>query len=210
MELAERRNLPIRIHPKGTLARISKNARQDQGVALDVRCPKYETATSYLSKAEKISNIVAIENITNPKNVGIILRSAVAAGISGLIYPRHNSPRLGPLVIQASAGAAFRAPIIWCDNLKDTLGEYASNGFQIVGLDPSSKNSLFDMIPPKRAIYILGGESEGISSESEKSLTQSVSIPMSGLVESLNVAVAGSLLSYFITHRLESRSGAQK
>ena len=200
IKLANERDLPRRFHKSKRLAQISKNGRQDQGVALDVRCPKFQELEDHLQQTQTHTNLVALDGITNPKNVGIIIRSATAAGLDGVVYPRHNTPRLGPLVIQSSAGTVFKAPIIWCDSLKEALNKCIENDFEIVLLSEKSNYSLFDMPSMKKVVYVLGGESTGNSIETKQLASQTVSIPMDNNVESLNVAAAASILFYSIKY----------
>ena len=198
IKLAKQRNLPISLHKAKKLSQISKNSRQDQGIALDVRCPKFQELEDHLKKSRTHNNLVAIDGITNPKNVGIIIRSATAAGMDGVLYPRYKSPQISPLVIQSSAGTVFKAPIIRCNTLEDALKKYSEIGYEIVILDEKSSQSLFDMPHIKKAIYVLGGESSGSSFSIQKLSSHTVSIPMKNDVESLNVAAAASILFYSI------------
>ncbi|MDG1986626.1 MAG: 23S rRNA (guanosine(2251)-2'-O)-methyltransferase RlmB [Halieaceae bacterium] len=198
IKLAKQRNLPISLHKTKKLAQISKNSRQDQGIALDVRCPKFQELEDHLKKSMTHNNLVALDGITNPKNVGIIIRSATAAGMNGVLYPRYRSPQISPLVIQSSAGTVFKAPIIRCNTLEEALKKYLEIGFEIVVLDEKSSHSLFDMPYIKKAIYVLGGESSGSSFSIQKLSSHTVSIPMRNDVESLNVAAAASILFYSI------------
>ena len=115
--LAERRGITIRHHDKQALSRISKNARQDQGVALDVLCPRFRRVEDLATSNVTQARVLALDGITNPQNVGMIVRSAVAAGIDGLLYPKRSVAALGPLVIKASAGTVFKAPILQCATL---------------------------------------------------------------------------------------------
>ncbi len=200
IKLAEDRTLPIRFHSPHTLAQISKNARQDQGVALDIRCPSFLEHEVHVKETKINTNLVALDGITNPKNVGIIIRSATASGMDGIIYPKDSTPRIGPLVIQSSAGTIFKAPIIRCSNLEDALFKYLENGFEIIVLNQKSKNSLFDMPTIHKAIYVLGGESTGISLSTNQLASYTVSIPMENNVESLNVAATASILFYFVKY----------
>ena len=198
IELAKQRNLPISLHNAKKLAQISRNSRQDQGIALDVRCPKFQELEDHLQSSRTKNNLVALDGITNPKNVGMIIRSATAAGMDGVLYPRYKSPQISPLVIQASAGTIFKAPIIRCDTIVDAIKKYLEIGFKLVVLDEKSSHSLFDMPYIKKAIYILGGESSGSTFSIQELSSHTVSIPMRNDVDSLNVAAAASILFYSI------------
>jgi len=195
--LASRRGVEIRDHSRDTLARISRNKKQDQGVALDVSCPRFATIDQFLHRAgDKQLRLLALDGITNPQNVGMIIRSAVAGGIDGIIYPRRGVAALGPLVIKASAGTVFRAPICVCDTLTTPLNDLKAAGFDIATLEGIANDSLFDYQARAGTVFVLGGETEGVSVASQSIASIRLRIPMARGVESLNVAVAASLIAY--------------
>ena len=197
-ELAEGRGIPVKEHSREALARISRNGRQDQGVAADIICPAFRSVTDYLSTLDdrKPQRLLALDGVTNPQNAGMIIRSAAAAGVAGLLYPERGTAGLGPLVIKASAGTVYRAPLLRCENLAPALSACREQGFRIYCLDGTGGTSLFTAPPDARAVYVLGSESEGVSKTVRDMADQSLAIPMASGVESLNVAVAAALVAY--------------
>ncbi|MDX1736139.1 MAG: RNA methyltransferase substrate-binding domain-containing protein, partial [Halioglobus sp.] len=103
---AERRAVPVKLHSRQALSRISKNGKQDQGVALDVLCPAFDSLERYLESnaGEPRRRLLALDGITNPQNLGMIIRSAAAGEVHGIILPARGCAAPGPLVIKASAG----------------------------------------------------------------------------------------------------------
>ncbi|MFT7560916.1 MAG: 23S rRNA (guanosine2251-2'-O)-methyltransferase [Flavobacteriales bacterium] len=196
IKLAEKHGTEICYHSRAELSRISKNAKQDQGVALDIKPKQFGNADSLLANGELSGELIALDNITNPQNLGMIIRSVSAAGIRGLILPKKGCAKLDSLVIKASAGTLFKAPILRCDNLEDCLREAKKQGFAITGLDLKAKNTLGSLPASNKRIYVLGNETEGISNTTRKLCTESVIIPMHNGVESLNVAVTASLIAF--------------
>jgi len=197
---AESRNIPIQYHEKQALSRISKNGRQDQGVALDITCPRFSTVDSLLSGGPSTRRrVLALDGITNPQNVGMIIRSAVAAGVDGLLYPKKGVAALGPLVIKASAGTVFRAPLILSDALGPALQTLKNEGYAISTLEASAPQSLFSYRAPARTVFVLGGETSGVSDAVTQLADQRLAIPMSNEVESLNVAVTAALVAFHLT-----------
>ena len=128
----------------------------------------------------------------------MIIRSAVAAGVDGLLYPKRGIASLGPLVIKASAGNVFRAPIIRCDATTVAVTALKANGYQVATLEASAKTSLFEFTVPDNVICVLGGESEGIGREVAALADTRLTIPMANGVESLNVAVTAALVSFHL------------
>ena len=194
---AESRGIPVRLHTREALARISRNGRQDQGVALDIQCPSFRHVKDFLAApADMPRRILALDGVTNPQNLGMIIRSATAGYIDGIVIPRKGTAALGPLVIKASAGTIYRAPLLLCQLLPEALEMFREAGGEICALEAGSQNSLFDHRETDLCVYILGNETEGLSPSSCELADVSLSVPMRSGVESLNVAVMAGLVAF--------------
>jgi 23S rRNA (guanosine2251-2'-O)-methyltransferase len=194
---AERLGIPIKLHSREELARISRNGKQDQGVAVDVLCPHFRNLDDYLARTTLApGRIIALDGITNPQNLGMIIRSAAAGAIDGIILPRKGTAALGPLVIKASAGTVYRAPLLLCPALPAALRQCQERGAQVCTLEANASQSLFHHSARDVCIYVLGNETEGVSEEVSALADTRLSIPMRNGVESLNVAVTASLIAY--------------
>lgn len=190
--LAQKRGINIVYHDKNALSRISKNAKQDQGVAIDIIAKSYNNA----KEIESLSSfkLIALDGIHNPQNLGMIIRSCAASTIDGIILPKNNSAKISPLVIKASAGTLFKLPIYYCNSLDDVLKNM--NDTNIYALSSHAKNSIYDISKSKKSIFVLGNESDGVSPEVLKLCNNTISIPMQRDVESLNVAITASLIAF--------------
>ncbi|MFV8817392.1 TrmH family RNA methyltransferase [Haliea sp. E17] len=195
---ARRRNVPVSHHSRDELARISKNGKQDQGVALDILCPEFRGLDAYLAELPGLprQRILALDGITNPQNLGMILRSAAAGAIDAVLWSRRGNAALGPLVIKASAGTVYKAPLVLCDALPQALEMCAGQGCEILSLRADAVESLFGYRPAGHAIYVLGNETSGVSAAVGKLASRGLGIPMQRGVESLNVAVTAALIAY--------------
>ena len=193
LALAESRGVEIKYHTKDSLSRISKNSSQDQGVALDVEAQNYRNASSIVNDFPNDFRLLALDGINNPQNLGMIVRSCAASKIDGIILPKQNSTKLSPLVMKASAGTLFKIPIYYCDSLSDILPLKNSN---VITLSSHAPDDIYTLKIPSRAIFVLGNESEGVSSEIEALSTTRVSIPMHRGVESLNVAITAGIVCF--------------
>lgn len=195
---ADRRGIPVRQHSRAELARISKNGRQDQGVAVDIICPGFTTLEDYLPGLQQgpARRLLALDGISNPANLGMIIRSAAAGGLDGILWSRRGNAALGPLVIKASAGTLYRAPLVICEELLPALRACRDSGTAICVLAADAPMSLFEHRPASHCIYVLGNETEGVSAEVRTLADTALSIPMANGVESLNVAVTASLIAY--------------
>ena len=201
IQLAEARKIDIEWHNKQALSRISKNSKQDQGVAADILCQKFHTLESFKEKflssnQKRFFSLLAIDGVTNPQNLGMIIRSACAGQIDGIILPSVGTATIGPLVIKASAGSLFKTNIIRCHHLAETLKKLTDNNTSICTLSSHATESLFDFQAEGNIIYVLGNESEGVSNEVLQLSNKSLMIPMNNGVESLNVAVTAALIAF--------------
>jgi len=192
---ANRRDIEIVYHDKKALSRISKNSKQDQGVALDIVLNYFGDADSFIADRDSY-RILALDGITNPQNLGMIIRSATAGSIDAILLPTKGAAQISPLVIKSSAGTLFRIPIIKSDNLHDMLVKFRSSGAKVYTLSSSATDSYRDIKYDDKTIFVLGNESDGVSSDIESLSDESISIPMRREVESLNVAVTASLLAF--------------
>jgi 23S rRNA (guanosine2251-2'-O)-methyltransferase len=197
-QLAAARSVPVTLHTRDELARISKDGRQDQGVAVDIICPAFNTLDKYLDTLpdQPSQRLLALDGIGNPQNLGMIIRSAAAGNIDGIIWSRRGNAALGPLVIKASAGTLYRAPLLLCPALPGALRACQARDMEICSLAADARLSLFQHRPQGHCVYVLGNETDGVS-QAISSLTDTpLSIPMGNGVESLNVAVTASLVAY--------------
>lgn len=197
-ELAAKRAVPIKYHSKIELSRISKNSREDQGVAADLRLPHYQRLDDFITARQinAATKIIALDRITNPQNIGMLIRSACAGGIDAILLPEKGCAPLSPLVIKASAGTLFKCPIVRCDNLHDALIRLREHNFSIAALSSHASEDLFKLQKNVARVYVLGNESDGVSQEIMALADQKIRIPMANGVESLNVAVTAALLAY--------------
>ncbi|NKQ59275.1 RNA methyltransferase [Amycolatopsis sp. K13G38] len=183
---------------------LAGNGKQDQGVLADVVAPRMRPLRKALSSGAPPARVLLLDGITTPANVGMILRTATAAGVDGVVVPRRGVAALDPLVVKASAGVAFRAPMLRCATAPEAAEMLSSAGYRVYGLAASGK-SLFDAELPKRVAFVLGGETAGVSEEVARSLDGWLSIPMPGAVESLNVSAAAAVLCFELVRRGTAR-----
>lgn len=195
--LATQKGAEILYHDRQALSRISKNSKQDQGVAVDLICRGYEDYREFLQHpAPAGTEIIALDRITNPQNLGMIIRSVCAGSVAALLLPKKGCAKIDPLVIKASTGTLFRTRILRCDNLTDALNDFKQANFRIYGLSSHARQTIGELNNDDRAIYVLGNETDGISAEVAALCTSQLAIPMRNQVESLNVAVTASLLAF--------------
>lgn len=196
--LAKRKGAEVIFHDRQALSRISKNASQDQGVAADLQLHGYKLYDEFLKNKnpEKNYTLLALDGVQNPQNMGMIIRSACAGNIDGILIPQKGSAQIDPLVIKASAGTVFRAPLLRCKDLSQALVDFKKTGTIICALSSHATKELKQFSPQAPCIYVLGNESEGVSPEVIQLCNETICIPMNNGVESLNVAVTAALIAF--------------
>jgi 23S rRNA (guanosine2251-2'-O)-methyltransferase len=200
---AGRRGLKVtRVTPE-KITRVSGNGRHDQGVVAEVAAPGLEDLDDWLARLGPgtRASLLVLDGVTNPANVGMIVRTATAAGLHGLVLPQAGTPEVGPLVIKASAGVAFDATILRAATALAAVEAMTEAGFTVHGLRGERAEVLFEAELADRACFVLGNETHGVSAAVGERVTSWLSIPMSGGVESLNVASAAAVLAFEVTRR---------
>ncbi len=144
------------------------------------------------------ASLVVLDGITDPHNLGAIIRSCDCFGVDAVILPKDNSASINATVAKVSSGAINHIPVIVVNNLARSLEEIKKYGFWIAGTTLTEESvSLFEFKPDKKMVWVMGSEGEGIRRLVAESCDYLVSIPMYGNTQSLNVSVAtGVVLAY--------------
>jgi 23S rRNA (guanosine2251-2'-O)-methyltransferase len=170
-----------------------------QGIAVKVSEKGYLDIYELLNIPEKRNEIpffLILDCIEDTGNVGAILRSADAAGVHGVIVQEHRSAGLGPAVSKASAGAVEYVPVSQVSNIKHAISEMKERDITIIGAESGSGNMPWDIDFSVPVSIVLGSEGRGLRKTVSEKCDFVVSIPMKGMVNSLNVAVAGAVLMF--------------
>jgi 23S rRNA (guanosine2251-2'-O)-methyltransferase len=169
-----------------------------QGVALRVRPYEYAHPEEFL-ESSGVPLVVALDGVTDPRNLGAIIRSAAAFGATGVVVPTRRSAGVTAGAWKASAGALARLPVAQVVNLTRALQAYKSRGFFVAGLDAEGTTGVRDMsIADGPMVLVVGSEGRGLSRVVAAACDMLVSIPMDSATESLNAGVAASIALYEI------------
>jgi 23S rRNA (guanosine2251-2'-O)-methyltransferase len=211
LEAATARGVPVQRASAHRVKVLAGNGRHDQGVLADVVAPRMRPLDGALAAGLGTgpAGVLVLDGLTNPANVGMILRTATAAGLDGVVLPRRGVPAIDPLVVKASAGVAFHAPVLRASTAQQACRRLAEAGFAVLGLSGTGSASLYGSAPPRRVGYVLGNETTGLSADVRRELTGWVSIPMAGGVESLNVASAAAVVCFEWARQRRERSARQ-
>lgn len=173
--------------------KVMTETMEPQGVVATVRMPKYDKKRLM----EKETAVwVALEDLRDPGNLGTILRTAEAAGVTGVILSGNSVDIYNPKVVRATMGAIFRVPHFYAEDFLSELGELRAMGATVYAAHLSGKQFYDEPEYTGRSVILIGNEANGLSDEATSRADCLVKIPMEGKAESLNAAVATSLFVY--------------
>jgi len=198
-------NIGVRIDyvDKKTLEKLSKGGNH-QGVLLSVKLPQEYTEEA-LKKAVKRADgnafYLVLDQVTDPHNFGACLRTALAAGVQGVIVPKDNACRLNATVCKVASGAAELLPVYRVTNLVRSLKWLKSEGVWLTGAAGEAQLDIFDAELTGSVAIVMGSEGKGLRLLTQQQCDQLVKIPMSKDVESLNVSVATGIILYEVVRQ---------
>ncbi len=182
-----------------------------QGIALQVPPYTYLHADDLLARALRADAplLVALDGVTDPRNLGAVVRSAAAFGAQGVLVPERRAAGMTAAAWRTSAGAAARLPVARCTNLARTLKEYRSAGLFVAGLAAEGTASLDDLeLAVAPLVLVVGSEGDGLGRLVAASCDVTVSIPMAGGTESLNAGIAAAVALAEVARRRRVEAGA--
>ena len=201
LKFAAARSTPLLEVTRAELDRFTGGAMH-QGVALQLLAFDYLHPDDLLAAAQAADTeplIVALDSITDPRNLGAIVRSAAAFGAHGVLIPERRSAGMTAAAWKTSAGAAARIPIARATNLNRTLRAYADAGLALIGLDGAADSRIEDLTDASGPlVLVVGSEGTGLSRLVREACDATVAIPISATVESLNAGVAAGIALYEI------------
>ncbi|MBO0979979.1 23S rRNA (guanosine(2251)-2'-O)-methyltransferase RlmB [Microbacterium sp. SD291] len=203
LSIATHRGIPVLEVTRQELDRMAGFDGVHQGVAIKV--PPYEYAhpqdlLEQVIDRGQVPLFVALDGITDPRNLGAIIRSAAAFGGHGLILPQRRSAGVNSAAWKTSAGAAARMPVALATNLTTQLKEFKKQGVFVLGLDGDGDVALPDLqLADRPVVIVVGSEGKGLSRLVAETCDQIVSIPISAATESLNAGIATSVALYQVS-----------
>lgn len=194
--LADRRGVRIRFVDEPTLRRLTGTGAH-QGVAARTKAFAYADAQSILATG---GAVLLLDQMNDPQNFGALVRTAAAAGMAGIVIPRHGAVGVTPAVEKVAAGAVNDVPIAEVGNFAQFLAILRDHSYWSIGLVPTGGADIFRVEIAERVAIVIGGET-GIRPLVERTCDFLASIPMAESVESLNAAIAGAIMMYEVVRR---------
>jgi 23S rRNA (guanosine2251-2'-O)-methyltransferase len=191
--LRDEPGMRVQVKPERALTEEA-GSRDHQGVL--ARVGPYRYADAYELAAVDRPLLICLDQVTDPHNLGAVIRSAEGAGATGVVVPSHGAVRVTPAVSRASAGAVEHLPIAVVQNLSRYLNDVKGPDLWVWGAASDGETSLWDADLDGGAAFVLGAEGRGLRPLVRRACDGLVSIPLAGNVESLNVSVAAAVLLY--------------
>jgi 23S rRNA (guanosine2251-2'-O)-methyltransferase len=198
VELAAAAGVSVRRVSRDGLARMALTDAPQGVVARAARLP----ATALEDLAGPDAFLVVLDGVTDPHNLGAVMRSALAAGATGVVIGRHRAVGLTPSVLKAAAGAAEHLPVATVAGIPAALATLAGAGVWTVALDAGSRTSLWDLsVATEPVALVLGSEGRGLGRLVRERCDLTVRVPQFGPLESLNVSAAAALACFEVARK---------
>ena len=204
VRLAADRGISVLEVAKPELDRLTGGALH-QGLALQMPPFDYAHPDDLLAMARESTEpplLVALDGVTDPRNLGAVIRSAAAFGANGVLLPQRRSAGVTAVAWRTSAGTAAKIPVAVATNLTRVLRQYAAEGLMVVGLDADGSITIDELsLATSPLVVVVGSEGRGLSRLVRETCDETVSIPMSAGVESLNASVAAGVVLAEVSRR---------
>jgi len=200
---AQRKRVQVVLMAPALFEEIS-GTETPQGVIAAVRQPQAERLERL--KIPTVATALVLEGLQDPSNVGAVVRVADAVGALAVLYTKGTADPYALKAVRASAGSLLHVPVVPVNSVSEAVNWLKANEFQIVGTVPEGGENVFEAEFGDRVAVLIGNEARGLSEEARRSVDLSVTIPMVGKAESLNVAVAAGIVLYEILRRRLTQS----
>lgn len=196
--LARANRVPVAYVARRRLETAARSEAPQGVLARAAEVPEVDLARLITRREGRAPFLVAVDGVTDPGNLGAILRSCEGAGVDGVVVPRHRAVHITPTVAKAAAGAVEHVAVAVVPGLPAALARMKDQGIWIVGLDDAADRSLFELgdLAAEGICIVLGAEGAGLSRLVRERCDLICAIPMHGRVESLNVSAAAALAAY--------------
>ncbi|MEU8139846.1 23S rRNA (guanosine(2251)-2'-O)-methyltransferase RlmB [Streptodolium elevatio] len=204
LKLANEMSIPLLEAPRPELDRLTEGGHH-QGLALQIPAYEYAHPDDLVEVAHdngEVPLVVVLDGITDPRNLGAVIRSAAAFGAHGVVVPERRAAGMTAGAWKTSAGAAARVPVARASNLRQVLEAYQKQGLFVVGLAADGTDELAELsTADEPLVIVIGSEGKGLSRLVTETCDQTVAIPMAAGNESLNAGVAAGIVLYEVARR---------
>jgi 23S rRNA (guanosine2251-2'-O)-methyltransferase len=191
--LRDEEGLRLHVKPERALT-AAAGTQEHQGVVAWTEPYRYAEAHELAARERPL--LVCLDQVTDPHNLGAVIRSAEGAGATGVVVPAHGSARVTPAVVRASAGSVEHLPVAVVPNLARYLGEIKGDDLWVWAAVGDAETPMWSADFSSGTAFVFGAEGRGLRPLVRKTCDAAVSIPLGGRVDSLNVSVAAGILLY--------------
>lgn len=201
LNMAKKFHIPFTLSTKKQLDKLVSG--NHQGVVAEVTSYESVALTDVLKKIpdDKKGLLIMLDGVSDPHNLGAIMRTADAVGADGIIIKKHGSVKLTSTVAKVAAGAIETIPVAMVTNLTKTIDELKELGYWIVGTDMENASYYREVDYTSNIVVVVGSEGDGISQLVKRQCDFMVNLPMQNVVSFLNVSVATAVILYEILHQ---------
>lgn len=208
IDLARKQGVPFKVQARFTPPKLPKGT-PTQGVVAYLKGYRYAELSDLARRWEEAGEsplVVAADELTDPQNLGSLIRSSEVAGAHGLVLPKRRSAGVTGVVAKASAGALWHLPVAQVNNLVQALRWFKERGLWVVGLAGEAPKTIYEIDLTMPLVLVVGSEGKGLRNLVRETCDILAAIPMRGQVESLNAAVAGAVALFEVLRQRRYRS----
>ncbi|HXW38312.1 MAG TPA: 23S rRNA (guanosine(2251)-2'-O)-methyltransferase RlmB [Acidimicrobiales bacterium] len=200
--LAARRRVRVEHVPARRLADLARTEVPQGVLAQAAAVPEVALEDLCRPSDGSVPFLVVLDGVTDPHNLGAVLRTAECAGVTGVLLPRHRAVHLTPAVTKAAAGAVEHVPLALVPGVPGALRQLAGLGVWTVGLDARAARTVYQSALGEEPVaLVVGGEGDGLSPLARKRCDELVAVPLHGSLRALNLSAAAAVACFEVAHR---------
>ncbi len=185
------KDVPVYILSKALFDRTA-DTETPQGVAAVSEKPECSEERFF----EETDNVIVLDRLQDPGNIGTVIRTADAAGFAGAVIIKGTADMFSPKTVRAAAGSLYRVHLLFADSPEDAVERLREHGRRIICTSPYAEKLFYDADMAEKAALVIGNEANGVCTELQDAADVNVRLPMEGTIESLNAAVAAAVVMY--------------
>lgn len=195
--LVRRHGINTSYVPIEKLNRLTKNNHQGAVANISpIEFYDFEELVEQLSASKEAPLLLLLDQVSDVRNFGAIIRTAECTGVHGIIIPKHGAAPVTADTVKTSAGAIFKVPIAKVDHINDAIHYLQASGIKVIAATEKTDKSIYDVVFKESCAIVMGAEGKGISPSTLKAVDEKAKLPLLGEIGSLNVSVACAVFLY--------------
>jgi len=200
--LVRRHGINTSYVPIEKLNRLTKNNHQGAVANISpIEFHNFEALVEQLSASKEAPLLLLLDQVSDVRNFGAIIRTAECTGVHGIVIPKHGAAPVTADTVKTSAGAIFKVPIAKVDHINDAVHYLQASGIKVIAATEKTDKSIYDMTFKNSCAIVMGAEGKGISPSTLKAVDEKAKLPLLGEIGSLNVSVACAVFLYEVVRQ---------